>query len=125
MKLREVIPTNQISLSEGQVDPSILMNMDNIIRDGKVTNNMQNIYMARMIEMLKFGNFQKTSNWNEVETPASIMQYVKKLPAHEAVELAKRFKEILYVKDLDLLNKWYDPKLEMAAWQKFILAAQE
>ena len=125
MKLREVIPTNQISLTEGHVDPSILMNMDNIIRDGKVTNNMQNIYMARMIEMLKYGSFQKTSNWNEVETPASIMQFVKKLPAHESVELAKRFKEILYVKDLDLLNKWYDPKLELAAWQKFILAAQE
>ena len=126
MKLNELISLNQApSLLEGHVDINVLMSIDNIIRDGKVTNSVQNIQIARMIEMLKYGNFQKISNWNEVETPASIMEYVKKLPADQAVSLAKRFKEILYVKDLDLLNKWYDPQLELAAWQKFICAHQE
>lgn len=126
MKLKEVISLNETpSLFEGKVDINTLMSIDNIIRDGKVTNNLQNVQLARMIEMLKFGNFQKLQNWNEVETPASIMEYVKKLPSHDAVGLAKKFKELLYVKDLDLLNKFYDPQLEMAMWQKFVLSHQE
>jgi hypothetical protein len=125
MKLHEITFLNNISLIEGHVDPNILMSIDNIIKNGKVTDNMQNVYMAKIIEALKYKNFQRISNWNEIETPAKIMQYVKKLPAHEAVELAKKFKEILYIKDEDILNKFYDPTLEMAAWQRFILSHQE
>lgn len=125
MKLTEIIPTNQSIITEGHVDPSVLMNIDNVIRDGKVTNNMQNIYMAKMIEMLKYGNFQRVHNWNEIETPARIMAFVKGLPATEAVAMAKKFKELLYVKDLDLLNKFYDPQLELAMWQKLVLQHQD
>lgn len=112
-------------ITEGHVDINVLMSIDNIIKNGKVTDTMQRVYMARIIEMLKYHDFQKINNWNEVETPASIMEYVKALPDDEAVQLAEKFKEILYVKDLDTLNKFYDPKLELAMWQKFILAAQE
>lgn len=124
MKLNEIISTNQ-TLLEGHVDINTLMSIDNIIRDGKVTNLVQNVQLARMIEMLKYGNFQKLQNWNEVQTPAKIMEYVKNLPAQDAVELAKKFKELLYVKNLDLLNKFYDPQLELAMWQKFVLSHQE
>jgi len=126
MKLKELISLNEVpSLMEGKVDINTLMSIDNIIRDGKVTNLVQNVQLARMIEMLKYGNFQKLQNWNEVETPAKIMEFVKKLPAHEAVDLAKKFKDLLYVKDLDLLNKFYDPQLELAMWQRFVCSHQE
>lgn len=120
-----VVMHKEKSIIEGQVDINILMSVDNIIRDGKVTNSLQNVQLARMIEMLKYGNFQKLQDWYEVETPAKIMEYVKNLPAHDAVCLAKKFKELLYVKDRDLLNKFYDPQLELAMWQKFILSHQE
>jgi hypothetical protein len=126
MKLNEIIPTNQSPLiTEGHVDPNTLMSLDNIIRDGKVTDTMQNLYLAKMIEMLKFNNFQRISNWNEIQTPSKIMTFVKNLPASEAVEMAKKFKELLYVKDLDLLNKFYNPQLELAMWQKLVLQHQD
>lgn len=127
MKLKEVLIINEAkrTIVEGQVDINILMSVDNIIRDGRVTDNLQNVHLARMIEMLKYGNFQKLQDWYEVETPAKIMEYVKNLPAHDAVCLAKKFKELLYIKDRDLLNKFYDPQLELSMWQKFITSHQE
>ncbi len=121
MKLKEIFSNTPSKIFEGQVDINTLMSIDNIIRDGKITNNLQNLQLARMIEMLKYNNFQKLSNWNEVETPAAIMQYVKNLSSEDVVCLAKKFKELLYIKDKDILNKYYDPKLELAIWQKFLL----
>ena len=123
--LSDYVVNYKKQFNEGQVDINILMSIDNIIRDGKVTNNLQNVQLCRMIEMLKYGNFQKLQNWNEVQTPAKIMEYVKALPSHEAVDLAKKFKDLLYVKDKDLLNKFYDPQLELAMWQRFVCSHQE
>lgn len=112
-------------LFEGRVDPNILLNIDFLVRDGKVTSNTQYFILAKMCEMLKYGEYWKDSNWFAVETPADIIAEVKALPVDQLVELAKQFRHLLFVKDQDILNKLAgQPEMSMLDWIGYVTKAQ-
>ena len=117
--------SDSAQLMEGRVDPNIIMNIDAMVSAGKVTNRIQYIIIAKIMEMLKYGNFYHSSNFNEIETPKQLLDHVRAMPDQELVKLATSFRELLHVKDLDLLGKYANPTQPLADWIRYVTKAQE
>lgn len=116
MKLSDI--TKLTLISEGRVDPNIMLSLQRVIQHGKVTDGMQNIVLARMLEYFRMGMFYREPNFYEVtvSTPKALLDTVRALEPKDAVALAAKILELLNMKDKDLLYSYANPTQEALAW---------
>lgn len=118
MKLQHIIKP---SLAEGRVDPNVTLSLDNIIRQGKISDTFQVIVLARLMEFFKNGSFYKENNFYDPFTSTSkeLLDTLRNLDPADAVALATKMKELLFIKDKDLLYSFANPNQEALAWIKY------
>jgi len=116
MKLKEIKNTSIIT--EGRVDPNVLMSIQNIIKDGKISDTFQAVMMVRILEMLKYGNFYDQQNFWEVTMPTQkeLLDEIRNLEPATQVKLAEKFLHMLIVKDEDLLYKYVNQTQAVNDW---------
>jgi 2-phospho-L-lactate transferase/gluconeogenesis factor (CofD/UPF0052 family) len=116
MKLKQIKPTPIIC--EGRVDPNIMMSIQNVIKDGQITDTFQAVMMVRILEMLKYGDFYNQQNFWEVTMPTQkeLLDHVRGLEPAMQVKLAEKFLNALIMKDEDLLFKYVNTTQGLDEW---------
>lgn len=125
MSLFKEIASNVKQLDEGMVDPHLLMMMDDILNKKQVTNRFAYVMIAKLVEMLKHGDLYKRTNLNEVCTPAEIIAYIRAMPIDELMPLVTQLREMLFVKDQDLLNRCANSTQPLADWIRYVSKAND
>lgn len=120
MKLLELNPGPLYALlSEGRVDPNVMLSIRNVIRDGKITDHFQTGMLARIVEMMKTGQFYKETNfweWQRLPTPKEIIDTLRALPSDVLVPFVQKVYEALLVKDQDKFYQFVNPTQELLTW---------
>lgn len=114
-------------LAEGRVDPNVLLSLDNLIAtQGTKSNTFQLLVIARMAAALKLGYFYKESNpWESLHSVSKdLMDMLRALPPAELCALACKLREVLEVKDKDLLYTYANPTQETMSWIKWATARE-
>ena len=99
MRLSELKPIGK-TLTEGVIPPHIYMPLQNIIKDGKVTDNVQYFTLAGALAMFKVGSpvrWPREVIPSGMYTSAEAIEAVKSLDDEEHVKLAQM-----------VLNKLFD-----------------
>ena len=117
MKLTQ-LNTDKLLISEGRVDPNVLLSLDAIIRGGKATETMQFIVLARLIEFFKSGRFYKETNFYDpfLSTSGELLKQLRALEPEEQALLATKLRAMCEIKDKDLLYSYVNPTQEALAW---------
>ncbi len=115
------------SLSEGRVDANVLLSLDNLIAtNGTKSNTFQLLMLARIVASLKLGYFYKETNpWESLHSVSKdLMDTLRALPAEELLALTMRVRELLEIKDKDLLYTYANPTQEVTSWIKFVASRE-
>ncbi len=93
MRLTEIKPVvlEDYNLSEGVVPVHITMTLEQIVRDGKVTNPVQYFVMGALVEMFKNGGptrWPRDLNAYSMTTSSELIDQVKSLSEQEHVGMA-------------------------------------
>jgi hypothetical protein len=106
------------SLHEGRVDPNVVLSIDNVIRNQKLTNHFETIVLARLLEFFKNGEFYKSSNFFDpfVSTSKELLDVIRNLETSDLVALATKLRELIEVKDKDELAAYANTTQEAIAW---------
>jgi hypothetical protein len=117
MKLTNLY-TGKRLITEGRVDPNVLLSLQNIIKQGQARETMQFIVLARLIEFFKNGYLYKTNNFYDpfLSTSGEMLKQLRGLKPEEQVELAKKMLELAEIKDKDLLYSFVNPTQETLLW---------
>ena len=117
MKLSYIYQGKRL-ISEGHVDPNVMLSLQNIIKGGQARETMQFIVLARLIEFFKNGYLYKTNNFYDpfLSTSGEMMQQLRALKPDEQVELAKKLLALAEIKDKDLLYSYVNPTQETLLW---------
>ena len=139
MKLSEIrnliISTKTINniIIEGRVDPNILLSIRNIVRDGKATDNFQYLMLYRIIEMLKYGQFYKESNFfkpsdskNKVSIPSQkeIIDLLRSLSPEEITLLATKFFNLLSLKNTNQIDQLINIEQSASDWIAYVISKE-
>jgi hypothetical protein len=121
MKLSQIAPSK---LAEGRVDPHILMSLQRLAMGGK-PETFSLIVIARLLELLKTGQFYKQANFHEVtvSTPKDVLDALRAMPMAELQPLAVRLMSLLYMKNKDELYTYANPEQETLTWLKWVALA--
>ena len=130
MRLNEIKNLGKdFDLSEGVIPCHILMTLEQIIRDGKVTNNVQNFIVAAMIEMFKNGGptrWPRDLNAYEMSTSAELIEAVKQFTPEDAVGISVwLLNELQRTANFETNPCAYaNPQLDPVAWLRYVLKKQ-
>lgn len=121
MKIQDIAP-KRIDLTEGRVDPNVILSLQNVVKGGKVDNHFQTIVMARLLEFFKNGNFYKENNFFDPFTSTSkdLLDTIRHLDPADQVALAGKLLEMVYIKDRDLLSQYCNATQETIAWIRWV-----
>lgn len=121
MKLTQINDVKRL-ITEGHVDPNVLLSLQNIIKAGKAYETMQHIVLCRLVEFFKTGRFYKETNFYDphLDTPAASLQLIRNMKPEEQVELAKKLLELCEVKDKDALYALVNPTQEALMWIRWV-----
>jgi hypothetical protein len=124
MKLHE-IKNNPIITEGGFVEPNLLMSIKNIINRGRADNTFEYMVVARLLQLIKNGEFYKNSNPvfdSNMSTSKEVMDHLRALPPADMVAIAQKLWGALQVKDKDLLYALANPTQEYMTWIKLYQA---
>jgi hypothetical protein len=134
MKLNEIKPilTGEYDLSEGVIPVHISMTLAAIIRDGKITNNVQTFVLGSMCEMFKDGSphrMPRDINAYGMTTDAQLIEDLRTLSDADSVALATWIMESLnapayFEANPFANNPLSNPQLDTISWIKFVLKKQ-
>lgn len=93
MKLNEIkaVQYYEVNLSEGVIPVHITLTLEQILRDGKITNNVQYFIMGALVEMFKNGGptrWPRDLNAYSMTTNAALIEGIKGLSEQEHVGIA-------------------------------------
>ena len=120
MKLREITSSKEIFI-EGFVEPNVMMSVQNIINRGYANNTFEYITICRLLQLIKIGEFYKTSNPmfdSNLSTSKELLDYLKSIPSDDFLEISKKIMTFLQIKNEDLLAKYSNPEQEFIEWIK-------
>lgn len=130
MRLNEIKPviTGFTDLTEGVIPPHISMTLAHVIRDGKVTNNVQYFTLAGLTEMFKSGGptrWPRDLNDYSMSTSAELIEEIKSLPAGDHVALATWLLEQLQ-RPVNFETNPYanNPVLNVTEWLRYVIKKQ-
>jgi len=93
MKLTEIKPVveSDYELNEGVIPVHITMTLEQVVRDGKITNPVQYFVMGALVEMFKNGGptrWPRDLNAYSMTTSAELIDSLKSLSEQEHVGMA-------------------------------------
>lgn len=90
MKINELAPSKLIT--EGEIDPNVLLSVKNVIERGKSNNVFELMVMARLLQILKDGTFYRTPNYLEsnLSTSKELLDALRAMSAEDTVKVAKK-----------------------------------
>ena len=118
MKLYEIAKQGKI-VSEGQVEPNVMMSVQNVVNRGFANNVFEFLVITRLLQLIKIGDFYKTSNPifdGNISTSKEIMDHLKALPHDQLKGIATKLWNLLQIKDQDALSHLANPDQETTAW---------
>lgn len=125
MKICEI---SRPAISQGNfVEPNLMMSVQNIVSRGHADNHFEFMIVARLLQLLKMGEFYKNSNPlfdGAFSTDKGLLDHLRALPPAQMAALAMKLLGLLQVKDLDLLHSFANPAQETIEWLK-LFAARE
>lgn len=112
-------------LAEGRVDPHILLSIQQAAQGWK-PNTFTFIVMARLLELLRLGQFYKEPNFFEVtvSTPKPVLDHLKTLDQATLTQLAQRLMGLLDSKNQDELYTYANPTQEQMTWLKWVTSKE-
>jgi hypothetical protein len=118
MKLHNIATSK---LAEGRVDPHIMLSLEYAAL-GQKPNTFTFIVMARLLELLKLGQFYKEANFHEVtvSTPKDVLDALRTMDPAELTKLAARLNGLLVMKNKDELYTYANPTQETLTWLKWV-----
>lgn len=126
MKLHEIAKERPL-IKEGMVEPNLMMSVENIIKRGHADNTFEYICVARLLQLIKNGNFYKNSNPlfdGNLSTSKELLDHLKAMPAKEMKSLAEKLWGALQLKDKDALAYLANPTQEQIAWLKLFTSRE-
>ena len=127
MKIHEIAKPIPIISEGGFVEPNLMMSVRNIIQRGRADNTFEFMIVARLLQLLKNGEFYKNSNPlfdGNMSTSKEVYDHLKALPPDEMVALASKLWELLQVKDIDKLYALANPTQEALEWIKLFTSRE-
>ena len=131
MKLNEIknVVNGTVDLNEGIIPIHISMTLGQIIRDEKITNNVQYFILASLIEMFKNGSphrWPRDMNSYEMVTSSDELDAVKSLSSQEIVQIANWLFFQLKSPATFETNPYYcNPHATTVDWVKTVLQHQK
>lgn len=128
MKLSEIKDVNGNRITEGVIPVHIAMTLDQIIRDGEITNNVQYFILAGLISMFKDGGpkqWPREINPTSMGVSAEQIDAVKSLTGPEAVELAKWVGNELQKPATYELRSCCDGPEDTLEWVRYVISKQD
>ena len=127
MKLHQaIISSAPILTMEGQGPIPYVMTLDEVIRAGKVTNPYQLFVMARLSEFFKNGlkslalQSEDPIDFESRATTTEVKNAMLAMSSQDHVALAEYLKDCIAAGECAL----HDDKLDLIAWQKYVLSKQ-
>jgi hypothetical protein len=134
MKLNEIkeVVKGEVDLAEGVIPVHISLTLEQVIRDGKISNNVQYFVIAALVEMFKNGGptrWPRDLNDYSMSTNAELIEGVKQLSDKEAVAVAVWLCESLirpveFEKNPFAANPFSNPALNVVDWMRFVIKKQ-
>lgn len=133
MKLNEIktVAVGEYDLNEGVIPVHLTMTLEQIVRDGKVSNPVQTFIMAAMIEMFKNGGptrWPRDLNAYEMATSADLIDAVKSLSDAESANMAMWLLSALQVPagfERNPYTSYCNPQLNIVDWIRWVLRKQD
>ncbi len=130
MKLNEIKTVNDgyLSLNEGVIPVHLTMTLGQVVRDGKVTNNVQHFIIAGLIEMFKNGGphrWPRDFNAYEMATSSELIEAVKGFKDEEAAAISSWLLNCLNSTAMFENNPFINPQLNTVEWMKWVLRRQD
>lgn len=103
----------------GFVEPNLMMSIQNVVKRGYADNNFEFMVLARLLQLLKLGEFYKNSNPlfdGNISTSKEILDQLRSLPHNEISAIATKLLSLLHIKDEDLLYSYANPTQEYLEW---------
>jgi len=127
MKIHEIAKANPIINESGFVEPNLMMSIQNIVQRGRADNHFEFLVVARLLQLLKLGEFYKTSNPlfdGNISTSKEVLDHLRALPPTEMTAIAMKLLELLRVKDKDALYALANPAQEYLEWLKLFTSRE-
>ena len=117
MKLDQLYHGKRL-VTEGRVDPNVLLSLDNIVKIGKASETMEFIVLVRLVEFFKSGRFYKETNFYDpfLSTSGELLKSLRGMKPEEQTKLAKKLRDLCELKDKDVLYSLVNPTQEALAW---------
>ena len=130
MKLNEIKTVNKgaYDLSEGVIPVHITMTLEQVVRDGGVSNNVQYFIMAALIEMFKNGGptrWPRDLNSYEMVTSSEVIEAVKGFQPSEAVGVSMwLLNELQRPVNFETNPYACNPQMNVVEWMRWVLHRQ-
>ena len=125
MKIFEIKPVKVIS--EGAVEPNLMLSIRNIINRGKADNTFEFVCVARVLQLLKAGTLFASSNPlfdPNLSTSKELMDLLRSLPPGEMVAIAIKLWEILQNLNRDQIDSYANTSCGYTDWIKLYTARE-
>lgn len=134
MKLNEIkqLESGEVDLKEGVIPVHITMTLEQVIREGKITNNVQTFIMAGLVDMFKGGgpyrwprdfNLYGASTWG---TSSDMIEAVRALQPSEQSQIAQWLLErIVNIAGYESDPFCHNPQMDVASWMKMVLVKND
>ncbi len=129
MRLNELTSVNKgsFNLAEGEIPVHLTMTLEQVIRDGKVTNSVQNYVLGALIEMFKNGGphrWPRDLNAYSMTTSSELIEQVKQITAEDAVAISQWLLVELYSTTAYENNPYASPQSDVVGWMRYVLKRQ-
>jgi len=133
MRLNEIkeVVSGEINLLEGVIPVHLTMTLEQVVRAGKITNNVQTFTIANLLSLMQGGGpykWPREINSYPMNAGADMIEMVKGLPSEDVTKLATWLLE-----KLDALGQYEanpfammaNPRLSPVEWVRWALRKQD
>lgn len=133
MRLNEINTKieGEVDLLEGVIPAHLTMTLEQVVRAGKITNNVQTFTMANLMSLFREGTTYKWArdiNPYAMNATSDMINLVRSLPNEEVVGLASWLLEALQLPasyESNPFAQMCNPQLSPAEWMKWVLKRQD
>jgi len=131
MRLNEIktVVAGSVDLKEGVIPVHITMTLEQVVRDGGVTNNVQYFIMAALIEMFKNGgpySWPRELAPYSMNTNADLIEQVKSLTPELSVQVSTwLLTELQRPANFEANPYACNPALSTVEWVQWVLKKQD
>jgi hypothetical protein len=112
-------------INESSTPVHLTMTLDQVIRDGKVSNTAQWLVMAQVVQMFKYGNRPRYMYENPI-SEKEFMDQLKGLSPEEQVKCSKCCRMMLMAQEAtDEMASYYKLDMTISEWLVFVNQKQD